>query len=83
MAESADHVTCEEVVELVNDYLEGELPADEVELFEQHLNDCAGCESYVGQLRITVRTVGRIREEDVAPAMRERLLDAFRGWKRP
>ena len=83
MAESADFVTCQEVVELVNDYLEGEMPADEVELFEQHLNYCAGCEWYVGQLRITVQTVGRIREEDLALAMRERLLDAFRGWKRP
>ena len=82
MAEPADHVTCQEVVELVNDYLEGELPADEVERFEQHLNFCAGCESYVGQLRITVKTVGRVREEDVPPAMRDRLLDAFTGWKR-
>ena len=83
MAESADHVSCQEVTELVNDYLEGGLPADRVELFEQHVNYCAGCEWYVGQLRITVQAVGRIREEDPAPAMRERLLDAFRGWKRP
>jgi hypothetical protein len=83
MAESADHVSCQEVTELVNDYLEGELPADRVELFEQHVNYCAGCEWYVGQLRITVQRVGRIGEEDAPPAVRERLLDAFRGWKRP
>jgi anti-sigma factor RsiW len=82
MPESSDHITCQEVVELVNDYLEGALPPDETELFEQHLTFCQGCESYVEQLRATVATVGRIGEEDLAPDTRQRLLDAFRGWRR-
>jgi hypothetical protein len=37
MAKSPDHITCQEVVELVTDYFEGTLPADEAELFEQHV----------------------------------------------
>jgi anti-sigma factor RsiW len=82
MPESSDHITCQEVVELVNDYLEGALPPDETELFEQHLSFCQGCESYVEQLRATVATVGRIGEEDLSPDTRQRLLDAFRGWRR-
>jgi hypothetical protein len=82
MAESADHITCQEVVELVTDYFEGALPADQVELFEQHLNFCQGCESYVDQMRTTVATVGRIREEDLPFETRDRLLAAFRDWKR-
>jgi anti-sigma factor RsiW len=82
MAESSDHITCQEVVELVTDYLEGALPADDVELFEQHLNFCEGCAWYVEQIRATVTTVGRIREEDLPPETRERLVSAFRDWKR-
>jgi hypothetical protein len=82
MAESADHITCQELVETVNDYLEGELPVGDVELVEQHLNYCAGCESYVAQLRITVETVGRIRKEDVPEPLRERLRSAFRDRSR-
>ena len=82
MAESADHVTCQEVVELVTDYFEGALAADEAELFEQHLNFCEGCDWYVDQMRATVATVGQIREEDVPPATRQRLLAVFRDWKR-
>jgi predicted anti-sigma-YlaC factor YlaD len=82
MAESADHVTCQEVVELVTDYLEGVLPSDETELFEQHINFCDGCKWYVDQMRITLDTVGRVREEEVPPETRERLLTAFRDWKR-
>jgi anti-sigma factor RsiW len=82
MPESPNHITCQEVVELVNDYLEGALPPDETELFEQHLGLCQGCASYVEQLRTTVATVGRIGEEDLSPDARERLLDAFREWRR-
>jgi anti-sigma factor RsiW len=82
MTESPDHITCREVVELVTDYLEGALSADETELFEQHINFCEGCEWYVDQMRTTVATVGRISEEDVPAETRDRLLAAFRDWKR-
>jgi anti-sigma factor RsiW len=82
MAESAEHVSCQEVVELVTDYLEGELEADEAALFEQHLNFCDGCVWYVEQIRTTVATLGRISHEDVPDATREKLLAAFRDWKR-
>jgi hypothetical protein len=78
----ADHITCGEVVELVTDYLERALPAHEAELFEQHLNFCEGCVTYVEQMRATVATVGRVREEDVPPETREQLMAAFRDWKR-
>jgi len=83
MAESPDHITCREVVELVTDYLEGALPSEELELFEQHLNFCDGCAVYVDQMRTTVAAVGQIREEDLPADTRDRLLAAFRGWKRP
>ena len=78
----ADHLTCQEVVELVTDYLEHALADDEATLFEQHINFCDGCEWYLEQMRITVAAVGRIDEEDVPPETREKLLAAFRDWKR-
>jgi anti-sigma factor (TIGR02949 family) len=78
----AEHITCQEVVELVTDYLDRALPPDEATLFEQHINFCDGCIVYVEQMRSTVRTVGRISEEDVPPEMKDRLMAAFREWKR-
>ncbi len=81
MPEPGQHISCQEVVELVTDYLETALPADETSLFEQHLNFCDGCVWYVDQMRMTVATVGRIRSEHVPVEMRERLLAAFRDWK--
>ena len=82
MHESGEHVSCRQVVELVSDYLERALPADEAALFEQHLNFCDGCVFYVDQIRRTVAAVGHIREEDVPDETREKLLTAFREWKR-
>jgi anti-sigma factor (TIGR02949 family) len=78
MAESADHITCQELVEMVTDYLDGALAPNELELLEQHLNFCEGCVWHVGQVRRAIATVGRMREEEVPAETRERLLAAFR-----
>ena len=80
MPESPDHISCQELVELVTGYLERALPADETALFEQHLNFCQGCVWYVEQLRGTMAAAGRVVAEDIAAEDRERLLSAFRGW---
>ena len=79
----AEHITCQEVVELVSDYLDQALPPEEASLFEQHVNFCDGCEWYLDQMRSTVATVGRITAQDVPEETREKLLAAFREWKRP
>jgi predicted anti-sigma-YlaC factor YlaD len=78
MTESSERITCQEVTELVNDYLEGALGAHEVALFEQHLNFCDGCDWYVDQMRTTIAAVGRIEPAAVPPELRDGLLAAFR-----
>lgn len=82
MSESAQHITCQEVVELVTAYLEGALEAEEAAVFEQHLNFCDGCVWYVDQVRTTIATLGRIDEEQLPAETRERLMTAFRDWRR-
>ena len=82
MAETEQHITCQEVVELITDYLEAALPSDEASLFEQHLNFCDGCVQYVEQMRTTVAAVRRLTPQDVPDDTRERLLTAFQHWKR-
>ena len=72
-------ITCQEVVEVVTDYLEGRMSPEDVAIFEAHLELCDGCKWYVEQMRITIATVGRIDEADVPDEMRETLMDAFRA----
>ncbi len=49
--------------------------------FEAHLADCEGCANYVQQFRETVRTVGKISDDELDPAFRNRLLDAFKNFR--
>jgi anti-sigma factor RsiW len=77
-----DDLSCRELVEIVTEYLEGTLPTNERARVDAHLANCPGCSTYIEQMRETVRLTGRLREEDVRPAAREALLQAFRDWKR-
>ena len=74
-------LTCQELVELVTDYIEGAMPAVERARFELHLARCTGCRNYLDQMQRTIQILGRLTEGDIAPAVRGDLLDLFRGWK--
>jgi anti-sigma factor RsiW len=78
---SVDAMDCNELVELVTAYLDDALDADTKARFESHLGDCDGCENYLQQFRETVRTVGKIRDNELDPAFRSRLLDAFKDFR--
>jgi predicted anti-sigma-YlaC factor YlaD len=73
--------TCKELVELVTDCLEGALPVEERIRFEEHLVMCSWCGTYLEQMRETIATTGALREEDIEPAYRDQLLEAFRGLR--
>ena len=81
MAESMEHISCQEVVELVTDYLDRALPADQAALFEQHINFCDGCVRYVEQIKATAEALGEVREEDLSSEAKDRLMAAFRNWR--
>jgi anti-sigma factor RsiW len=74
-------MTCKELVELVTDYLEGRLSPEDVRRFEEHLELCPGCATYVDQIRETVAVAGRLRDEDLPPGAADALLAEFRDWK--
>ena len=74
-------LNCQELVELVTDYLEGVLLPAECARFEAHLTGCDGCTRYLEQMRLTIAAVGRLTEESIEPAARAELLQLFRDWK--
>jgi anti-sigma factor RsiW len=82
MSAAAGQISCQELVELVTDYLEGSLSPVEAARFEHHLTLCEGCAFYVEQIRMTIAAVGRIGEEDVPAGVRDGLLAAFRDFRR-
>lgn len=80
MTDLAD-ISCQAVVELVTEYLDGALDPATTQLVEHHLELCPGCLNYVEQMRTTTRVVGQLKSESLDPAFRARLLDSFREWR--
>jgi len=76
-----EQLSCQELVELVTDYLEGALPQGERASFERHIEGCMGCREYVRQMRQTIELTGSLTPADVGPEAEAALLAAFRDWK--
>lgn len=75
------NLSCRELVELVTDYLEERLSADDRTRFEMHLVYCDSCRTYLQQMRQVLATTGKLAEDSIAPEARSSLLRAFRAWK--
>jgi predicted anti-sigma-YlaC factor YlaD len=77
MAEVAG-MTCQELVELVTDYLEDALDPETRDRFEEHRALCPGCETYLQQMAETATRLGEIPVETLSREAQAVLLTAFR-----
>ena len=75
-------MTCQELVELVTDYVEGVLPEPERARLDTHLAECSYCEEYIAQIRQTIEAIGDLPIEPISRERQRQLLEAFRGWRR-
>lgn len=77
-------MACQQLVELITDYLEGALPRPVVQQFEAHLAVCTGCTNYLDQMRTTIRQLQGIGSAPEAPPLtptaKQELLNLFRNW---
>jgi len=80
--ETYEELSCQELVELVTDYLDGALPQELLARFERHVDECSGCRTYLDQMRKTIAATGRLTADQLTPEAEEALLEAFRGWRR-
>jgi anti-sigma factor RsiW len=77
-----EDIPCQQVVELVTEFLEGKLPTDDVLVIERHLAMCEGCSAHLEQMRETIRVTGALRDENVPPQIMQPLVEAFRNLRR-
>jgi anti-sigma factor RsiW len=80
-ANTYEELSCQELVELVTDYLEGALPSELHDRFERHIAHCSGCQGFLKQMRATIRATGTLTVDSLTPDAESTLLDAFRGWR--
>jgi anti-sigma factor RsiW len=77
-------LVCQELVELVTDYLSGELLPEDRVRFEKHLLTCPSCTAYLTQIQ-TMRALSA-ELDSVPPSapnadhVDQKLADLFRSW---
>jgi anti-sigma factor RsiW len=77
-----DDLVCQDLVEIVTNYLEGALSDADRARFDAHLEICEGCRRYLDQMRTTIRVVGTLTKDDLDPNAKDQLLQLFREWNR-
>ena len=71
-------LVCQQMVELITDYLEETMPRSQRRRFEAHIAGCEHCTEYLEQMRRTIRLAGRLRAEDLSPEMSEEFAAIYR-----
>src|SRR5919199_242968 len=60
MTERLSDLACREIVEFVTEYLEGAMAPERMDLFEQHVVFCEGCDTYLDQMRQSIALSGSL-----------------------
>jgi anti-sigma factor RsiW len=66
-------MTCRDCAELLMEFLEGELDAEQCERIRRHLEGCPPCTIYVETYQITVRLTSQLPCGPLPPEVAQRL----------
>lgn len=73
---------CEELLAMLNDYVDGDIAPGICEQFERHLAGCNPCQVVVDNIRRTITLYKVDQPYEMPPAFRDRLHNALREkWK--
>jgi len=61
-------------MDLLADYVDGQLPREQAELLEWHIEGCAPCVAFVNTYKGTVDAAKRLRQTTLPPELREKLI---------
>jgi anti-sigma factor RsiW len=81
VSSTPEEMSCRELVDVITDYLEGNMAPQDRSRFDAHLAECPYCVNYLDQMRATIAALGGLTEESISSEARGELLEAFRGWR--
>jgi len=80
--ESVSHVArCQECIELLVDYLEGDLPPERARALEIHLELCPSCVCFLRTYKGTVDVARNLPVDEIPPELIRRLIDFLKREK--
>jgi anti-sigma factor RsiW len=69
---------CQELVEVLTEYLDGTLGAHDRARLEAHLAVCDDCQAYLAEFETTISLADTARGPELSSELRNNLLQAFR-----
>ena len=72
--------TCQEMVDLVTDYVEDCLSWRDRRRFEAHLSGCDHCTEFLQQMRTTIALTGSLADDVLSPDRQNELVVLFQRW---
>ena len=78
MAKAPSECRCRDIVGLLADYLDGSLDSPTARRLQAHLEGCPPCVAFVNTYKGTVRAAGQLKETDIPPELKDRLLSFLR-----
>jgi anti-sigma factor RsiW len=76
---SAPELSCREFVEVVTDYLEGDLPPEARRAVDAHIAECGGCDAYLAQMRLAITAIGKLTDEGIEADALDRMVTMLRN----
>jgi len=70
-------MTCQELAELLIDYVAGELPAEQVDQIRLHIALCSDCVCYIETYEMTIKMTRRLPAAAPPPELLDRLRAAM------
>ena len=74
-------LSCQEMTELITDYLERRLSFVDRARFQMHLGMCRHCRLYLRQMKLSVAALDGVPPEPVPDEVMKLLLAGFDDWK--
>lgn len=74
-------LNCQQITQLVTDYVEGQLSFGKWIAFQMHIGMCRDCRRYLRQMRATAKTLRSLPPEPVPDAVKQELMKRFKNWK--
>lgn len=74
-------LSCQQLTEIVTDYLEGRMSLGDRLRFQMHIGMCKHCRAYLRQMKLTIETIGKLPEDPIPVEVRDALRARFNRWK--
>lgn len=76
-------MTCQQLTELITDYLEGRLSFWRRLEFHLHVGMCKHCRAYLRQMQETIRALGQLPPEPIPADVKAELMARLRTMRPP